>query len=164
MASSETDLTTALDLAIAEFREGVQRILESEAQKAVDNVIARLNSPSGAFEVKSATVEILVKDVEITPATRRAAAKRGRSRPAKRAARRGGGGAAKPGGRPPGQLRTTLLDHFGAPGTERGTTEIQQLLDEHKVKATPANLHQQLRRLVDAGELTRSGRGRYKRL
>lgn len=156
-ARSDVDLKRQLDDAFEKFRDTLQDLLELEARRSVDGTIRNLKT-SGPFTVESATVEVVIRDIKLASPASNAPAARSTTRPSQKSLTSG-----RRGGRPPGGLRTALLMHFGPPGQERATSEIHQLLQEHGVEATSANLHQQLRRLVDAGEFERSGRGRYRR-
>lgn len=65
-------------------------------------------------------------------------------------------------GRPAGALRVAIYDAFS--GDEAlATDQLREAVEAKGVTATTANLHQSLGRMVSKGELSKVGRGRYKR-
>lgn len=145
--------------ALASFEESLRAVLESEARESVEEAIGRLSVTTGPFRVSGVEVDVVIRNLSLE-ANHEAAAAPARRKPAARKApkRRANGQ-----GRPPGALRTGLLEIFGDDAREIDTSDLPALLAARGVKATPANLHQQLRRLVAGGHLVRSGRGRYRR-
>jgi Fe2+ or Zn2+ uptake regulation protein len=66
-------------------------------------------------------------------------------------------------GRARGAVREGLIAAFAASDREMSADDVREALAPRGVKTSTDNLYQQLRRLVQAGELTRVGRGRYVR-
>jgi hypothetical protein len=139
--------------AFSAFEERLRTVFAAEARQAVDAAAARMATTDGAFRI--ADIEI---DVVISALTVESGSRRGPAKPrARRAPRKGARG------RPPGALRGAIVDAFSEDGTQRTIDEVRAYLDRVNLQASTDNLHQHLRRLVQAGELERSGRGLYRR-
>ena len=152
------DAPASLPEAFAAFEAALRASLEEEARRSVAAALKRFEHESGPYKVNAVEVDVVIRDLNVTLGgntgdTRQAAPKRVR-RP-KAAAKRALG-------RPPGALRAALLQLFASPDTELDTAEVRRRLGELNVSTTDANLHQQLRRLVGAGQLERVGRGVYR--
>jgi hypothetical protein len=144
--------------AFASFETSLREVLTHEARRSVDGAIERLSLRSGPYRVSDVQVDVLIRTLSVEsvhaesePPPRR---KRVRAPAPKRTAARG---------RPPGPLRTALLAAFSVADGDLDTQVVRELLDERGVQCSADNLHQQLRRLVAAGEIERAGRGLYRR-
>jgi hypothetical protein len=172
MPAMPADVQQQLNDAFESFKSTLQDLLTAEARRSVDGAIKRISGEAGAFRLDDVTVEVVIKDLKLTNVDARpsASADRGtgaaapapRARPAKPAARRASGLPPKR-GRPVGGVRLGVLATFAGVDSDLSTVEIRDRLQASGVKATTDNLHQQLRRLVQAGDLVRTGRGRYAR-
>jgi hypothetical protein len=162
---ADTDAHKRLADAFRTFEESLQQLLVQEARSSVDGALERLSVTTGPFRINDVEVDVVIRNlsVEAVP-DHTGASPRPRRRP-KRAAAPRRRAAKSPGraGRPPGALRTALIETFSGTDAELDTDGIRAELDTRGVKASRDNLHQQLRRLVAAGILQRSGRGRYRR-
>jgi hypothetical protein len=162
-----------LNDAFESFKTTLQDLLTAEARRSVDGAVERISGEIGNFRLDDISVEVVIKDLKLsstqeTPATApaKASARPRRATPARRtttrATRRKD---ATPGkrGRPVGGVRLGVLAAFAGSAPDLSTDDIRASLQAAGVKTSTDNLHQQLRRLVQAGELTRTGRGRYAR-
>ena len=158
--SSRPDLQRELNRAFDAFRAALQQMLEAEAQRAVEAAIGQLSSDGEPFKVVGADVGIVIRELKVSTGGERAAST---ARPARadRPARRRGTGR-RP-GRARGAVREGLVAAFAATDREMTADDVREELAKRGVKTSTDNLYQQLRRLVQAGELTRVGRGRYVR-
>lgn len=163
------DTLAQLNATFEAFRENLAELLRNEAQDKVDSAVARLAGGGGAFRVEGAEVVVTIRELRVASADATSPVASGASarQPAKRSARRRSrspsGGKKRGVGRPRGRLRTALLDAFEAPGQERDTDALRAAVGAAGIRATNANLHQHLSRLVQSGELSRAGRGIYRR-
>ncbi len=145
----QKQLTEAFDA----FERTLCKMLTEEARRSVDGTIKRLSHADGPFRVRGVEVEVVIRNLRIEAA-----------RPRRRARSPASGRSTGAGrGRPPGALRTAILDAFSSGDHDVSTDDIRGHLQARKVKANADNLHQHLRRLVQAGELDRTGRGVYRR-
>jgi hypothetical protein len=158
---SARDLQRQVDRAFEEFRTTLQAMLVDEAKRSVDGALERM-SKDAPFNVLSADVEVTIRDLTlgaaaqepVVPARRsttsRRTASRKRSRPSLPRPRRS-------------PVREAILSAFSA-GADLNTSELRAALERTGVPSSDANLHQQLRRLVNDGALKRTGHGRYRRI
>jgi hypothetical protein len=154
--SSRPDLQRELNQAFDAFRAALQQMLEAEAQRAVEAAIGRLSSEGEPFKVVGADVGIVIRELKLTTGSEGQAAPARRRRSAPRSTGR------RP-GRARGAVREGLIAAFAASDREMSADDVREALAQRGVKTSTDNLYQQLRRLVQAGELTRVGRGRYVR-
>jgi hypothetical protein len=155
-----------LDEAFGSFRDALREILTAEAQRSVDGTIQRLSRQVGTFQVEGVDVQVVIRDLRIatgdsthvsprTPARRPGPAQRPKKRAAKPTGRRGGG-------RPVGPVRLALLAAIEADRRDQTVEQLRERLEAQGVAASIANVHQQLRRLVQGGQVVRAGRGVYR--
>lgn len=155
-----------IENAVRLFEESLRDLLASEAQESVDGAVRRLSRSTGPFRISGVEVDVVIRNLKLEavgdhdrggPETRRrkrpAARKRKPKAPAGRSSR----------GRPPGPVRSALLETFAGSDGEMSVADLRAALRDRKVKSTDENLHQQLRRLAQAGEIERAGRGQYRR-
>jgi hypothetical protein len=156
--SSRPDLQRELNQAFDAFRAALQQMLEAEAQRAVEAAIGRLSSEGEPFKVVGADVGIVIRELKLTTGSEAQAtgapARRRRSAPRSTGRRPG---------RARGAVREGLIAAFASSDREMSADDVREALAARGVKTSTDNLYQQLRRLVQAGELTRVGRGRYVR-
>jgi hypothetical protein len=159
-----------LNDAFESFKSTLQDLLTAEARRSVDGAVERISGEIGNFRLDDISVEVVIKDLKLSATQGTAAATTSarprRSAPASRTpARATRRKAATPGkrGRPVGGVRLGVLAAFAGPEPDLSTDDIRASLQAAGVKTSTDNLHQQLRRLVQAGELIRTGRGRYAR-
>jgi hypothetical protein len=164
-AHDRADLQRELTDAFDAFRAALRQALEAEAQRSVNDAIERLSSAGGPFRVVDAEVEVVIRRLSLSaqddvsgPAPASASARHSSPRRARRTATRA---AASAGGR--GAVREAIIATFAAGGGEMTTEDVHAALTQRGVRTSVENLYQQLRRLVQAGELTRPSRGRYRR-
>jgi hypothetical protein len=168
MSASPADVQQQLNDAFESFKTTLQDLLTAEARRSVDGAIRRITGEAGAFRLDDLTVEVIIKDLKLSHLDARAAPSSDngspapRARPAKPPARRKSALPPKR-GRPVGGVRLGVLATFAGVESDLSTVEIRDRLQAAGVKASMDNLHQQLRRLVQAGDLVRTGRGRYAR-
>ncbi len=155
--SSRPDLQRELNQAFDAFRVALQQMLEAEAQRAVEAAIGRLSSEGEPFKVLGADVGIVIRELKLTTGGEAKAAPARRARSAPRAA------SGRRPGRARGAVREGLIAAFASSDREMSADDVREALAQRGVKTSTDNLYQQLRRLVQAGELTRVGRGRYVR-
>lgn len=159
----DADLQRQVNDAFEAFRRSLHEMLTAEATQHVDSTLERLGGERAPFRVEDARVEVVIHDLKLVAAD---PDDPGRSKPSAKNQRRPR--RTKPqaatGARQPrtGSVREALLGLF-ADGSQLGTTELRERLETAGVKTSDDNLHQQLRRLVQAGELRREGRGIYRR-
>jgi hypothetical protein len=164
---TDTEAQRRVAEAFRSFETSLREMLAAEARESVNQTLERLSVSAGPFRVEDVQVEVVIRGLRVEAAqdhdraptprrVRKAAAPARRSNPRNSAPR-------KPSGRPPGALRSTLLETFEQTEGELNTDALRKVLDARGVTASTDNLHQQLRRLVTAGLLERSGRGRYRR-
>jgi hypothetical protein len=161
--AADTDAHRRLAQAFESFEASLQELLTTEARASVDQALERLSLATGPFRINDVQVDVVVRSLSVEAAPAHAGTaprprRKSRPRPARKA-----GAKARGAGRPPGPLRSALVETFTATDAELDTQAVRASLDARGVKATNDNLHQQLRRLVTAGVLERSGRGRYRR-
>lgn len=164
MPDEETNAQERLIDAFSSFERTLQDMLTAEARRSVDGAIQRLSATSGPFKLNGVDVEVVIRGMSVEAAT---PAERGSKRTAKSAARKPKARArakrASSGrGRPQGALRGAILEAFKSPEDDLSTGELREHLQRRQMEASDDNLHQHLRRLVQAEELKRSGRGRYR--
>jgi hypothetical protein len=145
------------------FRTALQLMLQDEARTSVENAVDRLAGQNDEFTVADVEVEVTVvgltlqsRDVGQASAARQ-----------KQIARREAPEKASPGPRrgARGGVRQAILDSFGSQtDAELTISDVSAAVEARGVTTTTNNLHQQLRRLVQAGDLDRAGRGRYRRV
>ncbi len=149
------------------FESTLREMLTDEARRSIDGTLERLAHAQGPFRVHRVEVDVVIRHLSVEGAqradgaparSRRATA--ARSRPGRRPASAKRSGTR---GRPPGALRTALLEAFESGESELTTDALREHLDARGVKTNADNLHQHLRRLVQAGELQRTRRGVYRR-
>jgi pyruvate/2-oxoglutarate dehydrogenase complex dihydrolipoamide acyltransferase (E2) component len=172
MTGSSTDVQL-LHKSFESFKEALQGLLTEEARRSVDDAVERLSGEIGTFQLDDVTVEVVINDLKLStvngagpakPAPRPTAARR--SSPAaktKPSPRRPSTVPAKR-GRPVGGVRLAIQAAFDHAGSELSTDGVRDALKAAGVTTSSDNLHQQLRRLVQAGNLTRTGRGQYVRV
>jgi hypothetical protein len=176
MTGSSTDVQQ-LHESFESFKEALQGLLTDEARRSVDHAVERLSGEIGTFQLDNVTVEVVINDLKLSAVTGVGAAAKPAPRPlaprraspatktkakAKPSSRRAGAAPAKR-GRPVGGVRLAIQAAFDEPGTELSTDGVRDALKVAGVTTSSDNLHQQLRRLVQAGSLTRTGRGQYAR-
>lgn len=168
----QQEFSSHLDAFKDNVRETIERAIADAAQRSAEGVAEGMKgSDIGPFRVEDFQVEVVVRGLRLTDASasgggtaeapkRKPAARR---KPAKKPARRPASASSAKRGRPVGGVRLALLSAFDSVDGELSTEEIRAALSQQGVETTTDNLHQQLRRLVQAGELARVGRGRYGR-
>jgi hypothetical protein len=153
-AQDRPDLQRELTDAFDAFRAALRQVLEDEAQRSVTATIERLGSGDGPFRVVDADVQVVIRRLELSAdaaeSDRSAATPRARRAPA-------------PSGRGRSAVREALIATFATADAEMTADDVQAALARRGVETSTDNLYQQLRRLVQAGELVRPGRGRYRR-
>jgi hypothetical protein len=149
-AQDRPDLQRELADAFDAFRAALRQVLEDEAQRSVKATIERLGSAGGPFTVVDADVEVVIRRLELSAGAHEGA----RSAAAK---------APAPVGRGRSAVREALIATFATADAEMTADEVQSALARRGVETSTDNLYQQLRRLVQAGELVRPSRGRYRR-
>jgi hypothetical protein len=161
---TSAQLERQLNEAFKSFRQALQSLLEEEAQTSVQRALDRIAKEGTPFSVSDAKVEVMVTGLTVAAGDAAAAptAKRASTAPPKRT-RTSDSSSRRRGGRRRGGVREALLASFDKPGAELSIEDLGTSLQEQGVQSTSNNVHQQLRRLVQAGELTRAGRGIYKR-
>jgi hypothetical protein len=144
------------------FRRSLQEMLSAEARRSVDLTLASIGSEGGPFKIEGVEVDVVIRDLRLAtagaasdPTGRRSARGRGAARPGKASADRRRG--------PRGNVRAALLAAFTDPDVQLDTSTLRKTLEDTGIAASTANVHQQLSRLVQSGELTREGRGVYRR-
>lgn len=154
-------LARQLDQAFAAFRSTLEQMLQDEAQRSVEEAVTRLQGAGGPIRVDGVDVQVVVRDLKLVAGSDvpeptgapRATATGGRQR-ARRAAtrkpRRGG-------------VREALLAVVEESGSQVDMDGLRTALAARGVSASTANLHQQLRRLTQNGEIERVGRGMYQK-
>lgn len=168
-APDRSDLQRELTDAFDAFRATLGQMLEDEARRSVEATIARLSSQGGPFKVVDADVQIVIRRLELSAEAQgatgapEAGVRRRHASPQRARARRARTtrGASRAGGR--SGVREALLETFAETDAEMTTDDVQGALTARGVKTSTDNLYQQLRRLVQAGELVRPSRGRYRR-
>ena len=149
MAKTEEQLNRAL----AAFEAALREAVRDEAARSVDGVINRLSA--GPFRVKAVEFDVVIHNLTLETESGRPS----KRRPSPAAP----SGPKRRGGRPPGALRSTLLQIFSETSEPFDVDALREALAQRGVQPTDDNLYQQLRRLVQAGECARAGRGRYQR-
>jgi hypothetical protein len=150
--------------AFGAFRTALQVMLEDEARASVENAVDRLAGQNGQFTVADVEVEVTVVGLTLQSREPRQASATSKRRTTRtEVSRRAPARARRRGAR--GGVRQAILDAFGGEaGGELTISEVSAAVEALGVTTTTNNLHQQLRRLVQAGELDRAGRGRYRRV
>jgi hypothetical protein len=151
--------------AFESFEASLREMLAEQARDSVNQTLERLSVNAGPFRIDDEQVDVVIRSLRVEAAADHdAAPPRRRTRKAAPRRRRKPKPAARKGaGRPPGALRTALLETFEQTDGELDTDALRKVLDSRGITASTDNLHQQLRRLLTAGVLERSGRGRYRR-
>jgi hypothetical protein len=147
------------------FRSALEVMLQDEARASVEKAVDRLAADSDQFTVADVQVEVTVlgltlqsKDVGGAAQTRPRQATHRATAKAHQPARRNRRPAAR------GGVREAILAAFvDDPAQEMTVSELGSAVESLGITTTTNNLHQQLRRLVQAGELDRAGRGQYRR-
>jgi hypothetical protein len=157
--ATDSDTHRRLAEAFESFEASLQELLASEARASVSAALDRLSHTTGPFRINDVEVDVVIRGLSVEAASEHTTERpRRKRRPAiKRAAK------PRAAGRPPGPLRSALVDTFATADGELDTQAVRALLDARGVKSSSDNLHQQLRRLVAAGVIERAGRGRYQR-
>ena len=161
---ADTDAHRRLTEAFESFEASLRDLLTTQARESVDQALDKLSLRTGPFRINDVQVDVVIRglNVEATQEHGKGVSRRypepGRKRSTKRARSR-----RSTVGRPPGALRSALIDIFADTESELDTDALRAVLDARGVKTSTDNLHQQLRRLVTAGILERVGRGRYRR-
>jgi hypothetical protein len=160
--ATDSDTHRRLAEAFESFEASLQELLASEARASVSAALDRLSHTTGPFRINDVEVDVVIRGLSVEAATAHTPERTERPRRKRPPARKR---AAKPraAGRPPGPLRSALVDTFATADGELDTQAVRALLDARGVKSSSDNLHQQLRRLVAAGVIERAGRGRYRR-
>jgi hypothetical protein len=143
----EPDLQRQVDETFEAFRRSLQAMLAAEARMHVREAVARMEGRPGGFRIEDIDVEVVIRDLKLTAGT-------APPRDAGAARRRRGGGTSA--------VRQALLAAF-TETEELDTPRLRAILDQRGIDASVDNVHQQLRRLVQSGELERVGRGAYRR-
>lgn len=162
------DTERQLREAFEAFRHALQTMLEDEARASVKRSLARLQGEGGPFSISDAQVEVSITGLTVAaqgsspprqraPRSASSSTSRGRGSAPKRRRGATSTGAAR------GGVREALLASFDKPGAELTIGQLGSRLEATGVKSTANNVHQQLRRLVQAGEIKRTGRGIYTR-
>lgn len=149
---------------LAAFEKALREALEDGARESAAAMLDTLSVGGGPFVVSDVEFDVVIRNLTVKAAAASTSHKestRARKRPARSRAAVSAG-PAKP-GRKPGPVRSAILDVFSEGGAELDTAALRRGLDERGVVTSADNLHQQLRRLVTAGELERKGRGLYQR-
>lgn len=154
-----SDVEQKLGQAFEAFECTLREMLTEEARRSVDGTIERLSHVEGPFRLRGVEVEVVIRSLSVETADHGES----RARPRPQGRRSASKSRTQSRGRPPGALRTAILDAFGAEDASLSTDDLRGHLRAREVEAKPDNLHQQLRRLVQAGELDRTGRGTYRR-
>jgi hypothetical protein len=144
------------------FRESLQQLLAEQAQRSVDDAVKDLAKQSAPFRVEDVKVDVVIHGLTLRSSGQGAAAPARRT-PAAKPRRRTSTAPAK--GRPKRSrqsVRAALEEIFASASGPLDTDAIREQLESRGVRATPDNLHQQLRRLVQAGVVSREGRGVYR--
>jgi hypothetical protein len=146
------------------FRSALQLMLQDEARASVESAVDRLASQNDEFTVADVQVEVTVVGLTLqsrdagrasSARQKRSARRQSPQKAPRRATRRGARGG----------VRQAILDAFGLEkDAELTISDVSAAVQSQGVTTTTNNLHQQLRRLVQAGELARAGRGRYRRV
>jgi hypothetical protein len=137
------------------FEEGLRLVFAAEARQAVEAAAARMAAGDGTFRIADIQIDVVISSLTVeSGAGKPTTPKR---RPTRSASRSGAPG------RPPGALRSAIVDAFADDRAQLTIDDIRTHLERAKLRASTDNLHQHLRRLVKAGELERSGRGLYRR-
>lgn len=156
------DLAEAFDA----FRLALQVALQSHAERSIATEIERLSAEQGArgFRLLSASVNVEVGELAVATASTRSTAVR-RSSQRRSAGRRAPSkkGEAAPRSRKRGVVGDAVIAAFEDAGGELSVAQLHERLRRKGVETTANNLHQQMRRLVEAGVLRRAGRGVYSR-
>jgi hypothetical protein len=164
---TEGALSRQLNEAFEAFRMTLQQMLEIEAQRSVDEVLARLRREAGPFRVEGADIQVVVRDLKLVAGSAGTAAESdARSRPAPRRQRRAGApsrAGRSAGTQRRGGVREALLGVVEESGKQIDMDGLREALSSRGVEASTANLHQQLRRLTQSGEIERVGRGMYRK-
>jgi hypothetical protein len=146
------------------FRTALQLMLQDEARASVEQAVDRLAGQHDQFTVADVQVEVTVVGLTLQSGDTGPASAAGRGRTARPEVSRNA--PARPrrrGAR--GGVRQAILDSFGPErNAELTISDVTAAVEARGVTTTTNNLHQQLRRLVQAGELDRAGRGRYRRV
>jgi hypothetical protein len=153
-----TDVQQQLQEAFEAFRDALQQLLEEQAQQSVADTLERLAKEGGPFRVQDAHIEVVIRDLTVASGQSAATAVAPRRTQAPPRARR-----SRRAGQRRGGVKEAMVAAIGA-DEEVGIADFEQRLKKAGVTTSTNNLHQQLRRLVQAGEIERSGRGRYRRV
>lgn len=147
--------------AFSSFEESLRAMLTAEAQRSVEQAIESLSAGGDTFRITEISIDVKIDELKV------ATGAGARTKPAAKPRARRRAATAKPSrtgrGRPVSALRSTLLGAFSSDDQELSTDDLRQHLQTEGITTTVDNLHQHLGRLVKAGELTRPGRGRYRR-
>lgn len=158
-----TDLQRQVNESFEAFRRSLQEMLSAEARRSVDLTLASIRSEGGPFRIEGVEVDVVIRELRLAAAEPGRAATPSVRRSAR--GRRASGGPKAGGDRrrgPRGNVRAALLAAFTDPDRSLDTGTLRRLLEERGIAASTANVHQQLSRLVQSGELTREGRGVYR--
>lgn len=163
MASQpSSELQRQVNESFEAFRRSLQEMLSAEARKSVDLTLASIGHEGGPFRIEGVEVDVVIRDLRLASAGEAAAAPSVRRAPRKPAASRGKKAVGQRRG-PRGNVRAALLAAFPDSDVQLDTGTLRKTLEERGIAASTANVHQQLSRLVHSGELTREGRGVYRR-
>jgi hypothetical protein len=163
-------LQREVNQAFEAFRESLRHMLEAAARERVETVVSQFSQDGGVFQLTDVEVDVIIRDLTLVAGTDertppRTISRRKLTQPKPRTTRpsRAGRAGKAARSRTGGPVRTALLDAFAITGGAIQTYELQRALADRGVDTTVNNLHQQLRRLVQAGEIERAGRGVYRR-
>ena len=158
-----TDLQRQVNESFEAFRRSLQEMLSAEARRSVDLTLASIRSEGGPFRIEGVEVDVVIRELRLAADE---PAPDGEPRGRRPSRSRRPSGAAKAGGDrrrgPRGNVRAALLAAFTDPDVSLDTGTLRRMLEENGIAASTANVHQQLSRLVQSGELTREGRGVYR--
>ena len=162
MARKKESGGNALDIgtAFSSFEEALQQLLTEQAQHSVDQALADVGRTS-AFQIEHAEVEVSIRGLTVSSRERSLSARA--PSPRKRLAKRAAKSRSAATGRPAGPVRAALIAALDQAPEAVTAQSLGEQLKRDGVEATTGNLHQQLGRLVKAGEIERAGRGLYRR-
>lgn len=140
-----------IDQAFEAFRTSLQQTLEDAARRTVESELERLQQASATFVLEEVDFTLTIQNLRVA------------SSPSGSPIRSTGAAPRSPRGKREGRgkVRPALLAAFAA-HAELDTDELRAELASSGIETSEANMHQQLRRLVQSGELSRVGRGRYR--
>lgn len=150
--SDESDRQRRMEENLRKFEEALREHLQAEAREAIDGAVERFST--GPFTVTGIELDVVIHNltVDLAPGP-----------PARRPQPLGQGRRTGMRGRPPGPLRSALLDIFAATDGDLHVSDVRTELDRRGIERTSDHLLQQLGRLTDSGHIQRVGRGRYRR-